>query len=189
MDLTTWLSEELEDMRSRLQGSVLDVVPANRHKDVVDGGGSTVTSLLWHLARHQDVAINAVARGEGQVLDSFGSDVGGDKLEPGDGLAEAESQTLTAGLDSEAVIAYYDAVCAHTAVWLPSLTPARLDEVPNSSGALTEAGVSEAEFPWLHRMWTGKSVAFHVRWEAIAHGVTHTGEMVSMRNRMGLSPF
>ena len=43
--------------------------------------------------------------------------------------------------------------------------------------------------PWLYRMWEDKPVSWFVQWEAIGHRVNHVGEMVSVRNRLGLSPF
>ena len=44
-------------------------------------------------------------------------------------------------------------------------------------------------FDWLYAMWEGKPAAFFVSWEAIGHGVSHLGELIATRNRMGLSPF
>ncbi len=38
-------------------------------------------------------------------------------------------------------------------------------------------------------MWEGKPASFFVSWEDIGHGLNHLGEMVSVRNRLGLSPF
>ena len=176
-------------MSSRLGGSVLDAVPLDRHKEHTDGGGSTITSILWHMARHQDIAINVVVRGQEQILDSHRDSIGASDLDPGEGLAEAESRELTVKLDSEAVVRYYQAVCTVTSEWLATITASVLDGIPDATGALTGLGVLDADYPWLHRMWDSKPVSFHVRWEAIGHGVTHTGEMVSMRNRLGLSPF
>ena len=189
MDLTTWIVEELDDMTSRLESSVIGIVPVERHKERVDGGGSTITSLLWHLARHQDIAVNRVIADRGEILDDHRSSTGATGLAAAAGLEEAESQEITDQLDPDGVVEYYRAVCAATASLLPDLTADQLNAVPDSSARLAAAGVAESEVPWLYRMWDGKPASFHIRWEAIGHGVTHTGEMVSMRNRMGLSPF
>ena len=54
---------------------------------------------------------------------------------------------------------------------------------------LTAAGVDAAAVPWLHRMWEGRPAGWFLQWEAIGHRVNHLGEMVSVRNRLGLSPF
>ena len=50
-------------------------------------------------------------------------------------------------------------------------------------------GIGRDDADWLHDMWTDKPVGWFVQWECIGHGHTHVGEMVSVRNRMGLSPF
>ena len=38
-------------------------------------------------------------------------------------------------------------------------------------------------------MWDGKPAAWFLQWSAVGHGINHLGELVSIRNRMGLSPF
>jgi hypothetical protein len=43
--------------------------------------------------------------------------------------------------------------------------------------------------PWLHQMWTDKPLWWFIQWETIGHRVNHLGEMISVRGRMGLSPF
>ena len=45
------------------------------------------------------------------------------------------------------------------------------------------------EFPWLYSMWAGKALWWFVQWPVIGHGHAHVGEAISLRNRMGLSPF
>ena len=105
------------------------------------------------------------------------------------GVARQQRQPAGAGGVRAARGEVEQAVRAATASLLPDLTADQLNAVPDSSARLAAAGVAESEVPWLYRMWDGKPASFHIRWEAIGHGVTHTGEMVSMRNRMGLSPF
>ena len=62
--------------------------------------------------------------------------------------------------------------------------------MPDAAKGLGEiAGVDEAAVPWLYKMWDGKPASFFVSWEDIGHGLNHLGEMVSVRNRLGLSPF
>ena len=189
MDLRNWILAEHDLVAGRLHEQVLAHVPIERHRERVDGGGSTLTFLLWHLARHQDLAVNGVVRERPQVIDAHRAAVGADGLAPGDGLAESEDPSMTAGLDPDAVLAYHAAVSSETGSWLRGLDADDLDRVPESGIALTDAGVAHDEFPWLHRMWDAKPVSFFVMWEVVGHGVTHLGEMVSMRNRMGLSPF
>ena len=109
---------------------------------------------------------------------------------PSVGLGEAEQPELTAALDVDALLGYVRAVHDTTATWLATLTDDDLD-IADAGGpdGLTRAGIAEADVPWLHRMWDAKPAAWFVQWEAIGHRVNHLGEMVSVRNRLGLSPF
>ena len=62
--------------------------------------------------------------------------------------------------------------------------------MPDAAKGLGEiAGIDESAVPWLYKMWDGKPASFFVSWEDIGHGLNHLGEMVSVRNRLGLSPF
>jgi hypothetical protein len=62
--------------------------------------------------------------------------------------------------------------------------------VPPTGTRIAElAGVTPEAVPWLHSMWTGKPNAWFLQWEAIGHRQGHLGEMVSVRSRLGLSPF
>ena len=51
------------------------------------------------------------------------------------------------------------------------------------------SGVRQQDVPWLYAMWTGKTVGWMVQWEAIGHVHGHVAEMISVRGRLGLSPF
>jgi hypothetical protein len=65
-----------------------------------------------------------------------------------------------------------------------------LDTVPATSRRLeAKAGLSVTEVGWLHKMWADKPVWWLVQWPIVGHGHAHVGEAISVRNRMGLSPF
>lgn len=51
-----------KDLRSWIDGEVLALVPLERRSEPIDGG-SGITFLLWHIARHHDLAINAALLG------------------------------------------------------------------------------------------------------------------------------
>jgi hypothetical protein len=181
-------------VRDRIRQQVLGRVPRERRDERPDGS-SSIAWLLWHLTRHHDVAVHAVVRGGDDVLHGGGwaERVGASAFAPGTGLAEGDDRAAAAALDPEAVVAYVDAVWDATTAWLASLPSAdlavELDRVPDASGALARLDVSNTDYDWLHRMWDGKPVAFHVQWEAIGHGCNHLGEMVHLRNAMGLGGF
>jgi hypothetical protein len=65
-----------------------------------------------------------------------------------------------------------------------------LDTVPDTERRLTQvAGLDPDELGWLVRMWQGRTVSWLVQWPMLGHVNAHTGEAVSVRNRLGLSPF
>jgi hypothetical protein len=187
MDLRRWIDDELALVADRVTAQVLDLVPIERRSEPIDGG-SSITFLLWHIARHHDLAVNAALLGRPQVLEAHSSVAVGD-VPVWAGLPEAEDHEFTASLDPHAVADYHAAVNASTRAWLTDADLAVLDQQIDAPEALTRVGVDEAGFPWLHRMWAGKTGAYFVQWEAVGHQVNHLGEMVAVRNRMGLSPF
>lgn len=195
MDLRRWIVGEHEAVIARFERSIVDVVPIERWREAAGAGGSSIAHLLFHTARHADLALHAVVRDEPPLLsgwrDRLGLPVarGGPGASGAAGLPETEDPVLTAALDLAALTAYADAVDAATSAWLAAADLADLSRVPDSGAALERAGVAAADAPWLHSMWSGQPVAFFVQWEAIGHRLNHVGEMVSVRNRLGLSPF
>jgi len=189
VDLIAWLQDDIALIRDRLDRQVWSCVPEHQRADLADGGGASLTFLAWHLARHADTAVNAVVRQRAPMVDDWLGRLGLEALPAGAGLPEAEDEALTARLDPEATAAYLDAVLADTAAWLGAAGPAALAAPADAVPGLERAGVPAGTLPWLEAMWAGQDGAFHVRWEVIGHGFNHLGEMVSVRNRLGLSPF
>ncbi|MEE9415684.1 MAG: hypothetical protein V3V01_10395 [Acidimicrobiales bacterium] len=188
MALRNWLNEDLQSLRRRLDGGFIGVVPADRWRERVDDGGIAPVYVIWHTARHHDVAVNAVLRSAPEVLDDWRDRVGivDDTWR---GLAEGEDHELVDQLDSEAVGQYLLAVIDSTIAWLADAELPDAASVPDSLKALRDLGTPEDRFDWLYGMWEGKSAHFFLGWEAIGHGYNHLGELISIRNRMGLSPF
>jgi hypothetical protein len=189
MDLRTWIVGEHEAVLSRFEQSVASVVPLERWLDSAGDGGSSIAWLAFHTAYHEDVAVNAVLGGGRPLLDDWRAGLGIDGVADDVGLGEAEQTELTSRVNVDRLVPYLHAVHARTADWLETLEVAALDEVPASGEGLERSGIAEGSVPWLYRMWDGKPASWFVQWEAIGHRVNHVGEMVSVRNRLGLSPF
>lgn len=188
MDLRSWMAADLASFRRRLVGGVLSIIPHERRAERIDGGGIAPTYILWHLARHHDVSVNRIVRGVDEVVGGWTDRLGvADNLWRG--LAEGEDGEMVDALDPEAVDAYTLAVIDSTSAWIDSADLAVLDTKPDSDAALQALGVPEDRFDWLYGMWHGQPASFFVSWEGIDHSVSHLGELVSIRNRMGLSPF
>lgn len=186
--LRRWIVDDMTSARARLVGGVLDLVPAERLPGVVDGGGVPPVYVLWHLARHHDVAVNGVLRGGDQVVLAHTSSLG---VSEGlwRGLSESADLDLVDVLDPAGVVAYTRAVLDSTVEWLGEADLNALDSTPDAAAILAAMGTPTDDFDWLYRMWDAKPARWFLSWEAIGHVVTHTGELVSLRNRLGLSPF
>lgn len=188
MELSDWIGGEVASLRQRAEGGFIDVVPVERWREHVDGGGIAPVYVLWHTARHHDLAINAVLRRRPAVLDDWMDRVG-IAADTWRGLAEGQDHELVDQLDPHEVGRYFLAVLDESLAWLAGHPPIDPQAVPDAQGALTEIQAPVDRFSWLYDMWAGKPVQFFVGWEAVGHGFNHLGELTSIRNRMGLSPF
>lgn len=190
MDLHQWMLTDLAAVRTKLFDSVVGLIPTERWHEQADGGGSTVTHLLLHIARHQDLAVNAVARHHELVFAEHRDALGLADAAPGAALAEKEDLSLSRLVPPDALVAYATAVFDATRAWLEPLGSLVLDHVPDTPHRLTnEGGLSRDDLPWLYGMWEGKPLWWFVQWPVLGHGNAHVGEGISVRNRMGLSPF
>lgn len=186
MDLRSWILDEHETVRQRFARSIGDVVPDDRWRDPAGAGGSSLAYLLFHVAYHADLAVGPVLAGEAALVHRWRDQLGLDGLGPWVGLGEAESTELSSVIDLDALRVYADAVHDATTAWIESGT---LDASVDAPAALERSGVSSGDVPWLYSMWSDQPAAFFLQWEAIGHRMNHLGEMVSVRNRLGLSPF
>jgi hypothetical protein len=190
VDLRAWILADHASVRARFEQGVAAHVPITRWRERPGEAGSSIAWLLLHGTWHQDLAITTAVRGRAPLLERHRTALGLAAHAPHEGLSEAEQLAVTEALDLEALDAYAAAVADETAAWLASVDLAVLDTVPSAGERIEQlAGVTAEAVPWLHGMWTGQDVGWFVRWEAIGHRHGHLGEMVSVRSRLGLSPF
>ena len=188
MDLRDWIIGDLRSLRAKLDGGVLGLIPPERRRERADGGGIAPIYVLWHLARHHDVAVNGVLRGTRAVVEGWTDRLGIDE-DLWRGLAEGEDTELVDMLEPAAVGAYTLDVIETTAGWLDDQGLPPMDLRQDTTAALEAIGTPTDRFDWLYSMWDGKPAAWFLQWSAVGHGFNHLGELVSIRNRLGLSPF
>ncbi len=176
-------------LADRFEQSVVGAVPLERWTEQAGPGGSSIAFLTFHTAYHADLAVNAVLGRRAPQLDTWRDRLGLRGTAAHVGLAEAEPVELSAALDREQLLAYARAVHDQTHGWLGTVDVNELDAVPDAAAGLAAAGVEQPAVPWLFSMWSGRPASWFVQWEAIGHRLNHLGEMVSVRNRLGLSPF
>jgi hypothetical protein len=190
MDVIGWIGNDLRSLSGRLTTSVIGVVPHEFWHDPIDNGGSSLTHLLLHLARHHDLAVATAIRNHPPLFAAHREALGLSAAPPSAGLPEREDATITKEIPAEALITYLDEVFNATAAWLDNVASMALDTIPDSDKRLTRhADLSVDDVGWLHRMWADKPVWWLVQWPVVGHGNAHTGEAIALRNRLGLSPF
>jgi hypothetical protein len=142
------------------------------------------------MARHHDLAINTAIRDQTPLFDAHRAALGLADAPATVGLAEREDPAVSAIPPAGALVTFLDDVFDSTEKWLAGVGTLMLDTVPDTSHRLAhKARLSVDDVDWLHRMWSGKPVWWLVQWPVIGHGHAHVGEAISVRNRMGLSPF
>jgi hypothetical protein len=184
-----WMLADHADVRERFERGVAGRVPIERWGEHADGGGSSIAWLVLHHTYHQDLAINTAVRDRDPLLVTWRDELGLAGFGAGAGLPESEDTDVVDALDFAVLADYAAAVHSTTQAWMHDVATSALDTFTDAPRRIAGVGVSEQEVGWLHAMWEGKPVSWFVRWEAIGHGHTHVGEMVSVRNRLGLSPF
>jgi hypothetical protein len=190
VDLRSWILDDHAGLAERFEHAIADIVPTERWKERADGGGSSIAWLVLHTALHEDLAVSTASRGEPPRRAIWQADLGLGAFPAHAGLGEAEDVDVTASVDLPALAAFAAEVHRDVHDWLATVDDRSLDDVPPSGIRIEElADVRAAAVPWLHAMWHGKSVGWFVRWESIGHRQGHLGEMISIRNRLGLSPF
>lgn len=187
MDLRRWVADDHDSLRQRFHASIAAVVPHELWRARPVGGGPSIAWLALHATHHQDLALNTAVRKHPPIVAGWWERLGLAGAAATVGLPEAEDPAVTQQLDVAALVAYVDAVNAATSDWITDMSVLALDSIPESSRRLERiAGIARDDLDWLHAMWDGKPVAWLVRWECIAHGHGHLGEMVSVRDRLGL---
>ena len=190
MELREWIKGEHDGLRTRFGQSVAAHVPVSRWRERAGAGGSSIAWLVLHTAWHEDLAMRAVVQAEAPLMTAWRPDLGLGNVAPAGGLGEAEQDDITAAVDLAALGAYANTVHDGTSAWLDGAELAALDAVPAAGARIADlADVTADAVPWLHAMWDGKPTAWFVQWEAVGHVQGHLGEMISVRSRLGLSPF
>ena len=190
MDLRAWLLDAHADLRGRLFASVIGLVPTDRWSERADGGGSSIAWLLLHLARHQDLAIATAIRNRPPLFLAHRERLGLADAPTWAGLTESEHPDQSGAPSPSALVSYVDDVFVATAAWLDRLSALALETIPDTRRRLEQkAELPPDEVGWLFAMWDTKTVDWFVQWPVLGHGNAHVGEAISVRNRMGLSPF
>ena len=151
-------------------------------------GLNSLVWLLWHMARTEDAAVNAVVAGRDQVLDDWWmSRMNVPWRIIGTGMTHEEVARMTAGADVAAVRAYRSAVGLRTREVVQALPAAAWDEVIGRDD-IRRAGAAGALRDWVDGQsypWLGWTRAEQIASSAVRHNAAHIGEAVTIRGLAG----
>jgi hypothetical protein len=148
-------------------------------------GMSSLAWLLWHMARCEDVGVNALVAGRPQVLDDgWAGRLGVSRRDIGTGMAGEEVSAFSAAVDLAALRAYCAAVGARTRAVVAALRPEELDEVIDSEylhGVIDRDGLLGPQAGWVRPYWEGKTKGWFLAQLGLAHQWEHFGEAKAIR--------
>jgi hypothetical protein len=185
MDLSTWLVAELDDTVARWSNQVVGLVPAGARRDRLPEANS-IDWATFHVARHAALALRVVGADLGAsdaVLESLDASLAA----PSAGLHEVQQPVLDL-IDTSHVDRYASAVFEELRNYLGGIDSHSITAEVDVVTELERIGLDSGQFGWLYNLWATPN-GFLVRWPMIGHITHHVGEMISLRNQMGLSPF
>jgi hypothetical protein len=141
--------------------------------------------LLWHMARCEDVGVNALVAGRPQVLhDGWAGRLGVSRHDIGTGMAGEEVSAFSAAVDLTALSTYCAAVGARTREVVAVLRLEELDEVIDSAylhGVIERDGLLGPQAGWVRPYWEGKTKGWFLAQLGLAHQWEHVGEAGAIR--------
>jgi hypothetical protein len=154
---------------------------------------NSIIWVLWHMARGEDVAVNATLRGVDEVLDQdeWLPKLGIDARHIGTGATKTEVDSISQTINLVALRAYRAAVGRATRLWASTLDFDTLDKLvaaDEAQHAITKGDFGE-QGAWVGPYW-GKVVWTHVSflfWLAIEHNWYHIGEIWVLRSLLNQS--
>ncbi|HEV8340686.1 MAG TPA: DinB family protein [bacterium] len=146
-------------------------------------GLNSLAWIFWHIARYEDVAVNAVVAARPQVFDEGGWAVrlGIDRRDMGTGMNAEEVALLSEQIAVPALRAYRLAVGGRTRDVAEALPEDDWERIVGAEG-VGRASAQGAfgpypEAAWVERrLWPGKSHAWFLHWLGVGHNLMHIGQ-------------
>lgn len=189
MDLRTWLLDEIDTHRFQY-AITAGMVPKDRWHERPRPGDNSVAWLVWHIARWNDISVNAELRGGPVVLGDEWTRRLGVGPQPGTGMTDDDVDALSSAIDPEQLEAYFHAVLDDLEGWMKGLDDDALDAVlarEIDSDAFWDANpelLPEAA-AWVRDFGRGATGARLLRWGYVGHTYWHLGELQSVTTALG----
>lgn len=152
-------------------------------------GLNSLAWLLWHMARTEDMAVNACIALRPQVLQEgdWAARLGIDRIDMAAGMTDDEVEDFTKQVNITALREYRDAVGKRSIEVLSAMSPDELDE-PLDHATIMNAyadGTILENAGWLEAFTKDKSKAFLLSHTLSAHNFMHIGEAFCLRSMIG----
>lgn len=148
-------------------------------------GANSLAWLVWHIARCEDVGVNALVAGREQVLDEgWAARLGVSLRDIGTGMTADEVATFSAGVSLSALRAYFAAGGARTREVVTALRPEELDEVVDTAylhRVIDGERLLGSHADWVRGLWQGKTRGWFLAQLGLAHQWAHVGEAGAIR--------
>ena len=153
-------------------------------------GVNTLTWLVWHMARVEDIGINRFVSDGEQVFDDgdWAKRLGVARRDFGTGMTPDEVLDLSARIEVEALHAYWDAVEDRTVAVVQSLHPEDLDTILDASHVYRVFDHDEVVRPdalWVRDYMEGQPRGFFLIHLGLTHIFVHRGEALAIRGLYG----
>jgi DinB superfamily len=154
-------------------------------------GVNTISWLVWHSARIEDLALNRFLSDRRQVLDEgWRERLAVPRRDVGTGMTDAQVDELSARIDLAVLKGYWDAVTARTLEVVESLRGSDLEALVPAEQVRAAVRADDAVAPgveWLTEFWAGgRTRAWMLAQTALLHPYGHYYEARVVSGLWGL---
>ncbi|MGQ0570161.1 MAG: DinB family protein [Armatimonadota bacterium] len=191
MDTMAFFRTRYDDLHGRFIDDLVSGLTDYQLRHRPDRRVNTITWLLYHVTRAEDIGVNRFLADRREVLDQqqWLERLGLHRRDIGTGMDDVEVDELSDKVDFAALRAYWDAVGLRTLEVMQSLRPEALDAVITEQFAQRvgiEEGAVGANGRWLVEYWTGKTRAWFLGQLALVHTYGHIYEARVVKGLWGL---
>jgi hypothetical protein len=152
-------------------------------------GVNSLAWILWHMARSEDMGVNAIVSGRPQVIEGDGwlERFGLSRSDIGTGMTDDEVADFSERIDIATLRAYRAAVGRQTREVVGAMAPGDWDELIDEDAMerVAEAGSIGPNAGWLKVVFGGKTKALIITHVGASHNFWHLGEAMTVRSLAG----
>lgn len=152
---------------------------------------NSISWILWHLARCEDVAINRIIANQHEVLDTenFIKRLKVTRRDIGTSMTYQEVVELSNHIDLDSLRNYNTAVATKTQKIIQNLIPEELNLIPDPehlNKILFEEGALNKNSEWVADHYSNKTKGWFLGHLGLTHPRGHLGQIILLRKLLGL---